>query len=232
MANVNVTAGLGVGAYAPGEVARIAHIEPGRLHRWLHGYRYQPRGKESRRSAPLVQRPEQQTLTFLDLIEVCFVKAFLDHGVTMPTVRLVQEEAAREFGTTHPFCAQRFETDGQTIVARHRDHAGVERLFDLKRRQFLVREVFNPLLKSIDYDRLTKEARSWWPIGRNRPVVIDPARALGAALVSKSRVPTSVLYGAFLAGDDETTIADWYRVDLDEVLAAIEFENSVSRRAS
>jgi uncharacterized protein (DUF433 family) len=225
---------LGGGVYATGEVAKLAHIDPDRLRRWVYGYRYRPAGKEPRRSAPLVQRPDGRRLTFLDLVEVCFVKAFLDHGVTMPTVRRVQEDAASVFKTSHPFCTKRFETDGETIVARHVDDVGVERLLDLKRKQFLVKVVFEPLLRSIDYDNVTAEARRWWPIGRSRPVIIDPSRALGAAVVAKSKVPTRALYGAFIGGERVEEIADWFGVELDEVRAAIEFEESLrpARRAA
>lgn len=233
MERANAAAGLGAGVYATGEVAKLAHIAPDRLRRWIYGYGYHPHGKEPRRSKPLVQRPADRTLTFLDLVEVCFVKAFLDHGVTMPFVRTVQIEAAREFATSHPFCSKRFETDGRTIVERHRDEAGIERLLDLKRRQFLSPAVFNPLLKSIDYNSVTEEAQRWWPMGRGRLVVIDPAHSFGAATVSKSKVPTRALFGAHLAGENPEDIAEWFAVGVDEVRAAIEFEASLlERRAS
>jgi uncharacterized protein (DUF433 family) len=233
MGHAEAAVGLGAGVYATGEVAKLAHIEPDRLRRWIYGYGYRPRGKELRHSKPLVQRPEDRTLTFLDLVEVCFVKAFLDAGVTMPVVRTVQVDAAREFATSHPFSSKRFETDGRTIVERHRDAAGVERLLDLRRRQFLSPAVFNPLLKSIDYSSVTNEAQRWWPMGRGRLVVIDPAYSFGAAMVSNSRVPTRALFGAHLAGESPEDIAEWFGVDVDEVRAAIEFEESlIERRAS
>ena len=116
----------------------------------IRGYDFKSRDGAKRHSAPLFQRQHQGSrlaLTFLDLVEVLFVKAFLDHGVSIHTVRLVQREAAEEFGVRHPFCVKRFETDGETIVLRHRDDAGMERMLDRKRKQWLFVEVFNPLLR-------------------------------------------------------------------------------------
>lgn len=217
--------GLGAGVYATSEVARMAHIQTQRVRRWVYGYQL-----GQRRAAPLVQRTAERSLSFLDLLEVCFVKAFLDHGVTMHTIRLVQTDAAKEFKTSHPFCTKRFETDGETIIARHTDETAGVRLLDLKRRQWLIREVFNPLLKQIDYDKASLDAERWWPMGKARPVVIDPQRGFGAALVSRSRVPTRALYAAHRGGQSPKEIADWYEVELDEVRAAIEFEKSIDRQ--
>jgi hypothetical protein len=128
------------------------------VRRWIRGYD----------SAPLFKRQHQGSrlaLTFLDLVEVLVLKAFLDSGVSIHTVRLVQREAAEEFGVQYPFCVKRFETDGETIVLRHRDDAVVERMHDGKRKQRLFVEVFNPLLKTLEYAGIEREARRWWPMG-------------------------------------------------------------------
>ena len=127
----------GRGIYLPAQAARLAQLDDDRVRRWIRGYDFTGRRGEKRHSAPLFRRQHEGArlaLTFLDLVEVLFVKAFLDHGVTLPTVRLVQREAAEEFGVQHPFCVKRFETDGETIVMRHRDDAGVERMVDRKRK--------------------------------------------------------------------------------------------------
>jgi len=50
-------------------------------------------------------------------------------------------------------------------------------------------------------------------------VVIDPTRAFGAAIVSRSRVPTQTIYKAHLAGDTVERIASWYEIELAEVRA-------------
>jgi uncharacterized protein (DUF433 family) len=167
-------------------------------------------------------------LSFLDLIEACFVKVFLDHGVSLHTIRLVAEEAERMFKTTHPFCVKRFETDGRTILARLRDeHAdGGERLLDLKRKHFVFPAVFTPLVKTLDYDT-SGDAVRWWPRGRGTPIVLDPKRAFGAAIVDRSCVPTRALFDAHTAGEAPENIAKWFRVELAEVRAAIAFEKSL-----
>jgi hypothetical protein len=203
----------GRGIYLPAQAARLAQLDDGRVRRWIRGYDLTGRDGAKRHSAPLFRRQHEGArlaLTFLDLVEVLFVKAFLDQGVSIHTVRLVQREAAVEFGVRHPFCVKRFETDGETIVMRHRDDAGMERMADRKRKQWLFVEVFNPLLKTLDYAGIEQEAQRWWPMGKDMPIVLDPKRSFGQAIVSKANVPTATIYAAHRARESEEQIADWY----------------------
>ena len=99
---------LGAGIYPAGEAARLAQLEPQRLRRWIAGYSYRGRAGERRSSGPVFKNQAHHdgqplVLSFLDLIEACFVKVFLDHGVTLPTIRLVAKDAEAIFKTTHPF---------------------------------------------------------------------------------------------------------------------------------
>jgi uncharacterized protein (DUF433 family) len=223
----------GRGIYLPAQAARLTQLDADRVRRWIGGYDFKGRDGAKRHSAPLFRRQHQGSrlaLTFLDLVEVLFVKAFLDSGVSIHTVRLVQREAADEFGVQHPFCVKRFETDGETIVLRHRDDAGVERMLDRKRKQWLFVEVFNPLLKTLEYAGVEREARRWWPMGKDAPIVLDPERSFGQAIVAKANVPTATIYAAHRAKEPLEQIADWFELSLDQVRAAIAFEESRNRR--
>ncbi len=51
-------------------------------------------------------------LGFLDLIEIRFVDAFRRVGVSWATLRRANERAQEMFGGSHPFCTNRFVTDG------------------------------------------------------------------------------------------------------------------------
>jgi hypothetical protein len=92
-----------------------------RIRRWVEGYSYKSRAGDERQSSPLFRRERggsERIFTFIDLVEILFVKTFLDQSVSMRTIRLVQKEAAEEFKVRHPFRMKRFETDGETILER------------------------------------------------------------------------------------------------------------------
>lgn len=219
------------GAYAPAEAGRIAQLAPRRVRRWLAGYDFKPQRGDLRHSGPLFPREhaaDEVALTFMDLIEVLYVRAFLRFGVSMHRVKLVHREAREEFGTGHPFAVKRFETDGTSIFMRFMQ-AGSVRVEDRYKRQMVEHVVFDPLMKRIDYlsDLRDAAAVRYWPLGRETPVVVDPRYAFGEAVVAKSFVPTRVLFEAHRANATTQRITGWYKVDADEVRAAVEYEKSL-----
>jgi uncharacterized protein (DUF433 family) len=69
------------------------------------------------------------------------------------------------------------------------------------------------------------QPQRWWPLGRDRRVVIDPARAFGAPIVHREGVQTYVLARAVAAEEgDVELVASWYGVSAEGVQDALEFE--------
>jgi uncharacterized protein (DUF433 family) len=225
---------LGRGAYATAEAGSIAQLEPRRVRRWLEGYDFKSRAGERRHSGPLIPRDGRGgTLTFMDLVEILYVRGFLRFGVSMPKIKVVHREARDQFGTPHPFAVKRFETDGRSIFYRFMA-VGAERLEDRHRQQMVNRVVFDPLMKKIDYvsDAGDAEAHRYWPLGRDTPVFVDPRYGFGEAVVARSFVPTRVIYQAHQRGATTQRIAGWYQVDAAEVRAAIDLEELLRRPAA
>ncbi len=224
---------LARGVYLLPDVARLSALNAPRVRRWLTGYGFNSSSGTVRRSRPLFQAERgagERVFTFLDLVEILFVKTFLDEGVSMRTIRLVQDDAAKEFNVRHPFCVKKFETDGETILERfNRD--GREHLLDRKRQRFVDVIVFNPLIKTLAYDRVSREAMRWWPMGKNVPVVVDPKYSFGAPSVESAGVTTATLFASFKANKSAEKVADWFNVTLEEVRAAARFEESRARGA-
>jgi uncharacterized protein (DUF433 family) len=224
---------LGRGVYAAGEAARIARLTSSRVHRWLRGYTFKGRDGREHWSGPVFQREhagESLALTFADLVELLFVKGFLDEGVPMHVVRTVHTEASREFETRHPFTQRRFEHDGRTIIERVRSENGEELLVDRYRAQHLLVAVMQPLVRKLAYDTVTLEARRYFPLGADRSVVIDPRRAFGEASIERRGVPTRVLFRASRSGESAAAIARWYGVELHELEAALQYERALRER--
>jgi uncharacterized protein (DUF433 family) len=155
------------------------------------------------------------------------VRAFLDHGVTMRTIRRAATEGASIFKVKHPFCLKRFETDGRDIFASVAKDSGDEAILNLLSPQTVFPKVVRPLFKQIDYDVVSDMAVVWWPRGRDVPVVLDPKRSFGTPIVAKRGVPTHVLAGPVEAGDSPELVAKWFEVPVDDVRAAAEFERSL-----
>jgi uncharacterized protein (DUF433 family) len=117
----------------------------------------------------------------------------------------------------------------ERIFTFNRD--GHEHLLDRKRRQFVNVTIFNPLIKKLDYDRMSREAMRWWPMGKDTPRVVDPKHAFGAPRVVSAAVTTATPFASFRANKNAERVADWFAVTPEEVRAAVRFEQSRIRGA-
>jgi len=225
---------IGIGLYTVPEAARLTGIAQGRLRRWLRGYTYAA-GEGQAVSQPVWRRqlPEIDGtlgLGFLDLMEARFVDAFRKAAVPWRVIRLGAERARELCRTDHPFSSQRFRTDGRTIFAEIVDQAREPALLDLVKNQFAFARIIGPsLYAGIEFSNRDMPVR-WWPLGRNTPVVVDPARSFGQPIVSTAGIPTAVLADAVAAEGSVAKAARLFRMSPQAVNAALRFEQRLADR--
>ena len=94
MAMVSVP--LGVGYYSRAEAARLLSMTPSRVRRWVSGYTYwlvrSDDDRERRAQGPVVKTDlplvdQAMALSFVELMELRVVKAFLERGISLQRVR-------------------------------------------------------------------------------------------------------------------------------------------------
>ena len=223
-----------MGLYSLPEAAQLIGVPATKLRRWSYGYFYGLPVREKSFSAPLIEREapdlgDEKIITFLDLIELLFVSLFRREGVSIQVIRAAASNAHHLFGTSHPFAVKRFDTDGKRIFATlEADEAGVSptRLVqDLRLTQMVMDTVARPFFRNLDYD--ADEVLRYWPKGKEFGVVIDPRRDFGKPVDDRSGVPTFVLHQMARSGEGIEDIADWYGVDVDTVIRAIQYESSL-----
>lgn len=217
---------LGTGIYTIPEAARLLGTTPRRLKGWAEGYRHH-RGDVVRTSEPILDRSKTEAglVTFAELIELFFVREFINAGVKLPRVRVVHSHLRREWGTPFPFAFGKLYTDGRTLLMA----AGDDFLDVIKQQKVFVfaREFF----KDVDFDQAQLAAR-WWPLGHGRLVVLDPQRAFGSPIEVRSGIRTEVLFNAFQAENaDAKAVAEWYEIDEQAVLDAVAFEDKWRKAA-
>lgn len=219
-----------MGFYTLPQAARMSGVAVSSIRRWLKGYRYAYRGHEVRQPA-VVDAPGldgfPNIVTFQDLIEVQFVNAFRNEGVSWKTIRIAAEHARELTGATHPFASSRFVTDGRTIFAEIVHRSRNRELLDLRNNQMAFRRVLLPSLRAkleLDADGV----RRLWPLGRSRPVVIDPQRQFGQPISANEGVPTDALARAYKIQGTYAAVASWYCVSRQAVRAAVEYEAALA----
>lgn len=223
---------LGKGIYPVSFASRLTGIPSRSIRRWLLGYSRRTKGT-TRTYAPVLEDElglieGRLFLSFLDLIEVQFLEAFLRHGVRWTTIREAATNARELLGTTHPFSTKRFSTDGKRILVSSTEGIEDRNLMDLIDSQLEIVELVEPLLRgAIEFSNYDLASR-WWPMGRDKQIVIDPRYSFGKPVVSQSRIPTDVLTATYKATESIEEVADWYEVDVESVRQAIEYETIIA----
>ncbi|HRN51914.1 MAG TPA: hypothetical protein PK788_00295 [Gemmatimonadaceae bacterium] len=164
------------------------------------------------------------------MIEVRFLQAFLNKGVSWKTIRIASERAKEVLGARHPFSHRKFSTDGRNILAELARAEDDPVLLDLVRDQYeLNRLVSQHLFGEIDFG--PDDAPSvWYPLGKSQRVVVDPRRALGAPIIASVGIPTAVLAQSAEAEGSVTVVADMFGIEVADVLDAVNYETSRSSR--
>ena len=212
-------------AYPAAEVGRLVDLTPSRVRRWLKGYEYRYRA-EVRHLDPVVQGSgpgPSSYASFLDLIDLLFVKAFLDHGLSLQRIRKALTEASQLLETPH-FARKSFFTDGRDIYLKLRERGG-DIMQLLSGGQWVIAPIIVELAEQIDFESSTGLARRWYPLGQNVPVVLDPAVSFGRPSVAGTGIATANVFD-FYSGEGESVekAANWHDISFAAVEAAVRFE--------
>jgi uncharacterized protein (DUF433 family) len=220
---------IGIGYYTVPEAARLLRIRPLNIRRWLGGYRFE-QGDQTIEMPPLwkPQLPGYEhhiELGFRDLIELRFIKAFLDHGLGLKTIRHCLEYARECVEDDRPFSTRRFQTDGKTIFLDSLKDTGDDELLDLRSRQYVIKEIIERTFKDLDIS--DEIVTRWRPFGGKESIVIDPQRAFGQPIANRSGVPTVTLADAVKAERSVQRVSYLYHVSAPVIRDAVNFENSL-----
>ncbi len=212
--------------------AQVRHISRQTVTRWLRGYDH---GKNAAfHSEPLWQPDYESTddkleLSFRDLIELRFVRAFRDLGLGLPTIRECFNKAVQEVQDERPFSTQRFRTDGKTIFLEITDSVRLDegKMIDLRQRQNVFRTIIEPSLKDLEFD--ADVVARWFPLGiLRRNIVIDPTRSFGRPIVRSVGVPTEVLRNAIQTEGSIERAAHYFDISPAEARDAQLFEERLA----
>lgn len=165
-------------------------------------------------------------LSFRDLIELRFVKAFRDAGVGLQTIRQCFKRAVDLVHDDRPFSTRRFRTDGRTIFLDITKGLEDGALVELRQRQTAFRSFVSPSFKDLDFD--AEVVARWFPLGPSRTVMVDPTFAFGRPVTARGHVPTEVLAQAVAVEGSIERVARYYEVSPASVRDAVSFETKLA----
>ena len=222
---------FGKGLYSTREAHQLTDVPIWSIRRWSQGYRYRYKGlsffSEPAIATDINRIDGQIVLSFADLMELRVINQFLEKGVSWRTLRIASHRAVEILKTKHPFSSKSFRTDGRHVLLDLADAYSDQILLNLLNDQFEMKKLLvQYLYEQIDYDG--EKPERWWPLGREKQVVIDPARSFGAPILAKQGIQTRILKKAFDAEASIEFVAHWFEIESSIVKDAIEFENRIA----
>jgi len=231
--------GIGMNAwdipmYSSAMAGRLVGLTSGRVRRWLKGYEFAysvGAGEIRKRHQEPVVRPSRVRETgyasFLNLVDLLFVKKFLDHGLSLQKIRRALIEAREIVGGYH-FAHRNFFTDGKDVYLQVAED-GEALLELLSRGQWVIAPIIQQLAHQIVFDEPTGLAERWYPLGPEGLVVLDPRILFGRPSLVGRGVPTAAVYD-FFVGEKENVkrVCSWMDLDEREVEVAVKFERRLA----
>lgn len=202
---------LGRGIYDIKEVARLIQSGRRRVEGWT---------RTEKNKLPLLSGELDGLFSFWDLLSLRVIAELTSRGVPRDHIARGARHLAESLGTDRPFAHEGLATVGVSFFA---DIAGEWEDAGL-RGQLAFQGMIEPLLRPITFDD-HRMASVWRP---HPGVWINPAVQAGTPCVDGTRVPTQVL-ASFVDldepdSDDLAQVCDDYRLSLDEVRAALDYE--------
>ena len=222
--------------YSQAMASRLVGLDSSRVRRWLQGYEYTYAPKTStakgrRRQSPLVHRRGalgSQYASFVDLIDLLFVKKFVEHGISVQRLRKALEEAVELTGDHH-FAQRRFWTDGRKIYLQIKDKPAEALLELLSGGQWVIAPIIKQVAHQIEFDVITGVSKRWFPLGKEKSVVVDPSVAFGAPTIAGRGVQTANIFDLYEGeGRNVGDVAAWLDLPPEAVRHAVEFEQALA----
>ncbi|MCE3250055.1 MAG: hypothetical protein K0R41_3880 [Geminicoccaceae bacterium] len=217
---------LGIGLYTAAEASRLLDLPPARLRRWLGGYRSAGHAYDPLWTVQLPRLDDRLGLGFLDLMQLRVVaRIVVETQISLQALRKALLLAQELIHHRHPFATTRFRTDGRRLFLEIGRETKEPALFDVLGKQYGFHRIIEPSFRDVD---LEAEITRWWPLGKQRSVVLDPQRSFGAPIVNKSGIPTATLARAAESDGSPREVTRWYPATEREVRDAIAFERRLA----
>jgi uncharacterized protein (DUF433 family) len=219
-------------AYPIVETSRLVGIPRWSIKRYLmgYGYKYFIREKmEERKQPPVIDRPKANSVyaSFLDLVDLLFVKEFLKRGFTLQYLRRALAEAKRYLGTPH-FARSEFYTSGSEIILKLPKDGNMIAL--MTGGQIAIPQIIERLSDKLDFENVTEFglARRFYPKGKKGLIVIDPQISFGRPTLIGHNVATSNIYDLYLGEKEKIgPVSEWFNIPIPKIQAAVRFEHSL-----
>jgi uncharacterized protein (DUF433 family) len=218
---------LSTGAYTLPDAAKLLRLPIPRLRTWVVGRTVPDKSAGRKKVFPAGKVKAHGTardrhFSFYTLVELFTLAHLRELGVSLRVLRQARAELAEREGTAHPFALEGLLTDKKKLLF----DLGQEALLELGTNgQTSFGKVLEPFCIRLDFDVATRMACRYHPMGKNKSIVVDPARAFGRPIISGTNIATENLAALIRGGETVDDVASDFGLAPEIVSEVWSFEN-------
>ena len=209
---------LGIGLYSIPDVARILHLDPAFVRRWLNEY-WGNRFKIGKKNFSTWGKGRERSIHFYILIEFYVFYQLRKQGLSAQSIAKSHEIIAGELNTQFPFATSSILTDGRKILYKIDDDTIINAD---KTRQLNFVAIIKEFCQQMDFGK-DQLAIRYWPLGKEKNIIVDPHHQLGQPTIKNTNILAETLYRMHIAGEKINFVASLYKVSESDVNASVEF---------
>lgn len=163
-------------------------------------------------------------IRFDDLIRLRMIVLLRSRGLPMRAIVRAESEARHLTGSPDPLVTEALWTFSSDIFLRIKDQLVAASRHGQLGMEFLA-DYLQPVHHGLTFGDDAR-ATSWKPA---EWVLIDPTIQFGAPCIEGTRIQTEVVWEMFQAGDSRETLSAMYGVALEQIQAAVAWEETLAR---
>lgn len=212
---------LGQGIFSIPDVANILQIKQHKIRRVLKEY-WDGRISKGIGEEYSWSIGKTRAVDFHTLIEFYMFFQLRESGIEVKKILEAHNQLAEIFKTKFPFANNKvlngIKIVGKKIVFEFENKS----IMDLNYSKQLNLDFVRKFWGKIDFDK-EEIALRFWPIGKDKKIVIDPSHQFGQPTIYKTNILPRTIYSLYLAEEPIDFIAATFQLDELEVKHAIEY---------
>lgn len=212
---------IGIGSFTVKEIAELLNVDYQTVHRWLKVYWDGKLSEEYGENYSWVTNGKR-AVSFHTFVEFYVMMQLSEAGVRPKEVLLAHKELSSRYNSPFPFALKdvllNIKTDGKQVFF----HEKKEVIITLDGTKQLNLNLIQLFYASLEFDSQDLASR-FYPLGKEKSILIDPKRKFGRPVFKQSNTFPEVIYQHYLAGDSKEYLAAVYELSDNEVHDAITF---------
>lgn len=185
---------LGEGIYTSTDVAHILKISKSRA-RYMINHYLDNKFRDQQNFKYKIKSETSYAVNFLGLVEIYVFEQFRKLNVSTNKIIKLHEHLAKFYNTPYPFAKTDFLVSGKEVYFNQEEEwvSGNETL------QIGLKEIVESLGKKVQYDDKSKIATKYYPLGKEKSIVVDPNHRFGHPIIRNTNLLVENVYDLYLA---------------------------------